>query len=179
MTAFASMFPEKGFTCIETDLTMPDNAVTDSAALMHHFESRSRLSYCCSVVWLTLPSSELASDIRLAAIPFPPVIFARGSASLVAQTYISSNPASGLFLISPPVSNAEPDVKASLPTPLKEFDFEPKFPIAIMAKPKEMQAIKAKSRLGQDPGVDRIEVDDVEGQKAFVAIDQWLDELGV
>lgn len=34
------MFPEKGFTCIETDLTMPEETVTDSDALMQHFESR-------------------------------------------------------------------------------------------------------------------------------------------
>lgn len=36
------MFPEKGFTCIETDLTMPESPASDSGALMHHFEDRER-----------------------------------------------------------------------------------------------------------------------------------------
>jgi hypothetical protein len=40
ITDFASMFPEKGFTCMESDLSMPEGIVTDSEALMHHFESR-------------------------------------------------------------------------------------------------------------------------------------------
>jgi hypothetical protein len=104
------------------------------------------------------------------------VIFARSSASLIAQTYISSNPASGLFLISPPPSNSVS--KIILPTPLKEYDFEPKFPMAVMASRQEMELYK-ESRLGRDPGVDKIEVENVEGQEAFVAIEQWLDELGI
>ena len=37
---FASMFPEKGFTCMQSDLSMPESIVADSEALMHHFESR-------------------------------------------------------------------------------------------------------------------------------------------
>lgn len=44
MTEWASMFPEKGFTCIQTDLTMPESPPADSAALMHHFETRERTS---------------------------------------------------------------------------------------------------------------------------------------
>lgn len=42
MREWASMFPEKGFTCIETDLTMPESPASDSEALMHHFEDRER-----------------------------------------------------------------------------------------------------------------------------------------
>jgi len=159
MTTFASIFAEKGFTCIECDLSMPDNSVANSETLMHHFES------------------QLSSDIRLAGIPFPPVIFARSSASLIAQTYISSNPASGLFLISPPSSNLVS--KGLLPTPLPEFNFEPKFPIAVMASRQEMDLLKEESRLGGDPEVDKIEVENVEGHEAFVAIEHWLDELGI
>jgi len=105
------------------------------------------------------------------------VIFARSSACLIAQTYISSNPASGLCLISPPPSNFAS--KAFLPTPLQEFDFEPKFPIAIMASQQEMSLFKKESRLGGDFGVDKIEIENTESQEAFVAIEQWLDELGI
>jgi hypothetical protein len=175
MTAFASMFPEKGFTCLECDLSMPDNSVANSETLMHHFESRRWSIYIYFACLTYLP--ELSSDISLAGIPFPPVIFARSSASLIAQTYVSSNPASGLFLISPPSSNLV--LKGLLPTPLREFDFEPKFPIAIMASRQEMDLLKEESRLGRDPEIDKIEVENVEGHEAFLAIRHWLDELGI
>lgn len=177
MTAFASWFPEKGFTCIESDLSMQKDSFQNSDDLMRHFESRMLFLYLLVAQLPTSFISELSNVIRLAAIPFPPVIFARKSASLIAQTYISSNPASGLFLISPPPSNSVS--KTLLPTPLQEFDFEPKFPIAIMASREEMNVLKTESRLGADLGVDKIEVDNLEGHDVLVAIEQWLDELGI
>ncbi|KZP12019.1 hypothetical protein FIBSPDRAFT_670129, partial [Athelia psychrophila] len=161
MTEWASMFPEKGFTCIQTDLTMPESPPADSAALMHHFET------------------QLRSDIRLAMSAFPPVIFARASACLIAQAYISSNPASGLFLVSPPPTNAAVSERGLLPTPLEEFDFEPRFPIAVMAPPAEMDVLARDSRLAADAGVDRLAVHSVDGQEAFAAAETWLDELGI
>jgi len=161
MTEWASMFPEKGFTCIQTDLTMPESPAEDSEALMHHFET------------------QLRSNIRLTMSAFPPVIFARASAGLIAQTYISSNPASGLFLVSPPPTNAAVHEKGLLPTPLKEFDFEPRFPIAVMASSAEMDVLQRESRLATDEGVDRLTVQSVDGQEAFVKADTWLDELGI
>lgn len=48
-----------------------------------------------------------------------------------------------------------------------------------MADRGEMNKIKRESRLGLSPGVDKIEVGNLEGQEAFVAIEQWLDELGI
>lgn len=49
-----------------------------------------------------------------------------------------------------------------------------------MACRKEMDALKKESRLGGDPGVDKIEVDDdKDGQEAFLAVERWLDELGI
>ena len=51
---------------------------------------------------LTRRYTELASHIRLLAIPFAPVIVARAGGTLIAQTYVSSHPASALLLISPP-----------------------------------------------------------------------------
>lgn len=108
---------------------------------------------------------------------FPPVIFARSSACLIAQTYISSNPATALFLISPPPTND--NTKGRLPTRLKEFDFEPKFPIAVMASPTEMNVLTRESRLAKDEGVDKFTVENTEGQDAFVRAETWLDELGI
>lgn len=121
---------------------------------------------------------ELKHNIRICSIPFAPVIFARSAGALIAQTYISSNPASGLFLISPPSSN-EAVSQTLLPTPLTEFDYEPKFPLAIMGTSKEMETFKRESRLGKDEGVDIITVNDLEGQEAFVKMEQWLDDMGV
>lgn len=44
MTYFSSMLAEKGFTCLQTDLTLPDDPVSDSTALIRHFESSSYTS---------------------------------------------------------------------------------------------------------------------------------------
>lgn len=117
-------------------------------------------------------------------IPFPPVVFARSTGCLIAQTYVSSNPASALVLVSPPISNAELDgAKAQdglpvLPTKLAEFDFEPHFPIAVMTTPERLKALKD-NRLIREPEVDQLVVDDLEGQSAFHAIQNWLDKLGI
>ncbi|KAF5377560.1 hypothetical protein D9615_005263 [Tricholomella constricta] len=159
-TYLSSMLAEKGYTCLQIDLALPAGPITDSAKLMRHFESR------------------LGQEIRLSTMPFPPVIFARSSACLIAQTYISSHPASGLCLISPPLSNASVP-KSQLPTDLPEFNFEPKFPIGIVATAKELELFRANHRLGDDPVVDTISVPNVEGSEALVAIDKWLDELGI
>ncbi|KAG1757410.1 hypothetical protein EDB19DRAFT_1657328 [Suillus lakei] len=159
---FSSMLAEKGHTCIEVDFGPPSEGegCSSSQNLMDRL------------------SEELKVNLRLSGSPFPPVIFAQGFASLIAQTYISSHPAQGLFLISPPLSNASlfPSV---LPTPLGEFDYELKFPVAVMARPVEIVQLRKYSRLGQDEFVDLIELDNVEGRDAFLKIEQWLDELGI
>lgn len=156
------MLAEKGHTCIEVDFGLPGES--DKCSSSQNLVDRL--------------SEELKSNLRLSGSPFPPVIFARGFASLIAQTYISSHPAQGLFLISPPLSNASlfPNV---LPTPLGEFDYEPKFPVAVMARPADMDLLRKYSRLGQDDLVDLIQCDNLEGRDAFTRIEQWLDELGI
>ncbi|KZT26012.1 hypothetical protein NEOLEDRAFT_1063837 [Neolentinus lepideus HHB14362 ss-1] len=159
MTSFASMLAEKGYTCLEIDLAKPESPST-SEALMHHFEE------------------ELRSHIRLAAIPFAPVIVSRSTGSLIAQTYISSNPARGLIMISPPPNNRTL-AESLLPTPLEEFNYEPKFPIAIVGKKGELETWRKASRLGQDGRVDVFEVDDNEGQDALYRMEVWMDEIGV
>ncbi|KAI0659916.1 hypothetical protein C8Q70DRAFT_982550 [Cubamyces menziesii] len=126
-------------------------------------------------------STELASHIRMLAIPFAPVIISRAGATLIAQTYISSHPATGLLLISPPPSNASVP-QSLLPTPLEEFIFEARFPCAILCAEAEQSRLAAESRLWKDPGVDKIVVQDedaVVGQQGVVQIEQWLDELGI
>ncbi|OCH84285.1 hypothetical protein OBBRIDRAFT_815523 [Obba rivulosa] len=162
MTAFASLFAERGYTCLEVDLG-PPGATADSQELMQSFEN------------------ELSSHIRLAAIPFAPVIIARSGSTLIAQTYISSHPASGLLLISPPASNT--DVPDSLLTsPLPEFNFEPKFPCAIMCTEDEAKVLAKSHRLWHKPAVDKFVVRDtkaMDGQDGFNHIQNWLDDIGV
>ncbi|EPQ50741.1 hypothetical protein GLOTRDRAFT_49968 [Gloeophyllum trabeum ATCC 11539] len=159
MTSFASILAEKGYTCLEIDLAKPDT-VSTSEALMHHFEE------------------ELRSHIRLAAIPFAPVLVSRSSGTLIAQTYISSNPARGLIMISPPPNNNSVS-KSLLPTPLEEFNYEPKFPIAVLGAKEDLQRWRHDSRLGQYGMVDIFEVDDTEGQDSLSKMEVWMDEIGI
>ncbi|KAJ4486327.1 hypothetical protein J3R30DRAFT_1486007 [Lentinula aciculospora] len=159
-TVLAQMYSEKGYICLDTDLAL--SADGNSANIMQDFES------------------ELKSVVRASFNPFPPVFFARGAACLITQTYISSNPASGLVLISPPSSNNSLLSKSLLSHALPEFNFEPKFPIAIVDTPQGMANLQAQNfRLAKDDRVDRIAVNALEGQDAFVKIEQWMDEIGL
>ncbi|PBL00760.1 hypothetical protein ARMGADRAFT_393323 [Armillaria gallica] len=145
MPVHASFFLDKGFTCIEVDISPPEpSSPQNSADLMNYFEA------------------ELQGTMRLSMIPFPPVFFARHAASLIVQTYISSNPASAL-----------------LPTPLEEFNFEPHFPIAIISELAEMERLRANNRLARTPGVETIVASDVDGHDAFSSIERWFDALGI
>lgn len=151
----------------------------------------------------------MRSHIRLMTIPFAPVIVARGGGTVIAQTFVESNPASGLILISPPESNESITTGSSssslLPDALDEFKYEPLFPLAVVGTPLQLANLRAHHRLftaapkedAQAPkrnrlfgaltgrggrgrwSVDALEVDKVDGQQAFVAIERWLDSVGV
>ena len=182
------MFAEKGFMCMEIDLSSPrqDGTQRSSKELMAHFEkgarpwqlykaTRARRRSCYVQRW-----TELASHLRFGTVapsPFPPIIFSRSHGALITQTYISSHPASGLVLMSPPPSNASAE-GSLLPTPLEEFDYEVKFPVAVVGTKGELERIKTVGRLGSD-AVDIIEVESLDGQEAFVKIDTLLDDWGV
>ena len=77
---------------------------------------------------------ELAKEIRQSSSPFPPLLCAYGLNTLVAQTYVSSHPLSGLVLVEPPLTIGA--AAESMPTlPLKkvdEFSYEPFFPVGIL-----------------------------------------------
>lgn len=85
------------------------------------------------------------------------------------------------MLISPPPSNAEAP-SSLLTTPLPEFDFEARFPCAVMCTEKEAARLAEGNRLWQDQAVDKIVVKDetaIVGQDGVVKIEQWLDDLGI
>jgi len=179
MNGLASFLIEKGFTCIETDLAIPKSSMADSKVMMSDYESGwcfsclPYLDYSDGNIYL-----ELISIIRLSTIPFPPVIIARGSTCLIAQTYISSNPASALVLISPPISNDEL-LGTMLPTQLKEFNYEPNFSIAVLATPPEVKLLLDSNRICQDDSVDVISVDNLSEKQICFEVDNWLSELGL
>lgn len=102
------MFAEKGYTGIEIDITAPS---------LSSFEEASTKSILDSMTTM------LASQIRLMAIPFAPIIISSGGAStMLTQNYISSHPASGLVLVNP-LEGKEAD---------EMFDYEPSFPILVV-----------------------------------------------
>lgn len=155
----SSMLSEKGFTCLEIDLVYPKKS--ESAELMTHFED------------------ELRQHIRLSSLIFPPVIFSRSLGSLIAQTYVSSNPAAGMVLIDPPATTAFCQKVGALPTPLKEFDYEPHFPIAVVNAPIQMRKFQEQSRFGASEDIDWLVVESLENGGMVATVEQWLDEVGV
>ncbi|KAJ7900020.1 hypothetical protein B0H14DRAFT_2671926 [Mycena olivaceomarginata] len=159
----ATILSMKGFTCVHCDLSLPRVDPLDSDKLMHHF------------------ISDLKAELRLSwpGAPFPPVLFARSAASIIAQTYISSNPVSAMMLWGNniPATNAEL-AGSLLPTRLAEFNFEPKFPIALLTTPREMDRLRETNRLAQ-ADVELLTTADLESQDALVKIECWLDDLGI
>nr|GAT49774.1 predicted protein [Mycena chlorophos] len=123
--------------------------------------------------------SELKSELRMSGHGsfFPPVIIGRSAASLIVQAYISSNPVSAMLLMGDiPVTNAIVP-KTFLPTPLDEFNFEPKFPIALLATSTQMERL-VDHRLVR-AGVQTYTTDDLDGEDAMLKIESWLDMLGI
>ncbi|KAF8710613.1 hypothetical protein RHS03_02405, partial [Rhizoctonia solani] len=160
MQGFAAAYAERGYTTLEIDLAPPpseDSASKTSKALIDR--------------------AELTCHIRLAAIPFPPVIIARAGACIIAQSYIESNPAYALALIEPPLSNSS-CVPKLLPTPPKEFTFEPRFPIAIISTSEKIKGHRI-VREGEEGMVDILEVRDIKGSGALIEIEKWMDSIGV
>jgi len=162
LSAYSSALTESGFTCIECRFSPP---------------SRSDVSRTSEEL-LELYTNEIRANLQTLGHPFPPVVFASGFACLIAQAYVSSHPARGLFLVSPPLSNASlyPDI---LPTPLPEFDYELRFPIAVMGSSDHVAAIKAQTRFAPSAWVDLIQVENLQSNHPIEEVERWVDELGI
>ena len=147
--------------------------------------------------------TELNNSIKSSPIPFPPVLISHSLSSLISQAYVSSFPAAALVLISPPPSvaaalsilRARPvsEVGEILKTDMKEFDFEPRFPIAVLVGKGDgsKEIMERECRLVKE-GADLIEVEvdrkqqelpDVEGGLDLDDLEgkmrDWMDEIGV
>lgn len=106
--------------------------------------------------------------------PFPPVVIAEGYGCLAAQAYVSSYPATALALVSPP-STITDVPRHVLPTDVDEFDFEPRFPIAIFSPTCQAQVLRQKNRLARSEFVDLLPYN----EDLSSSIGHWLDTLYV
>lgn len=99
----------------------------------------------------SLTCAELKKQLRQSSSPFPPLLFAYGLNTLIAQTYVSSHPLSGLVLVHPPLSiaDASKSRKDLLKGQHQEFDYEPFFPIAILGNRKRAEELE-QHRLRRD-----------------------------
>jgi hypothetical protein len=129
---WGGMFAEKGYTALEVDIAAPAEVDMSDPAAPSPLKAMSTL---------------LASQIRLLAIPFPPILISSGDSCLLTQMYIEDNPASGLVLIDPQADNVgESSGKGEKALPM--FGYEPRFPILLMGSKGRMGDVES-SRLGK------------------------------
>lgn len=126
------MFSEKGYTALEVDIGAPSETNSGDPSAPSPLKAMSTL---------------LASQIRLLAIPFPPILISSGDSCLLTQMYIEDNPASGLVLIDPPVDNIG-EISGKGEVGLPTFGYEPRFPILLMGT-SGREAEVQNSRLGK------------------------------
>ncbi|KAI5474619.1 hypothetical protein MNV49_002730 [Pseudohyphozyma bogoriensis] len=122
--------------------------------------------------------SELVKE--LAHSPFPPLLFSSHLSTLIAQTYVSSHPLSGLVLHSAVAPTKAHDFAPSvLPTALEEFTYEPNFAIGIMERSEEELEGAAGGRLLEEFGGDEDgEVQTIVGGKDKVGwkhVVEWME----
>lgn len=129
-TDWSSMFAEKGYTAVEIDITIPSPTPASPFGEM---------------------TKALASQIRLLAIPFPPILVSEGRSNLLAQSYIGDNPASGLVMLNPPSdSDPRPSSEKSVEGcgwEWPSFNYEPRFPILILAGEGKLGSLREGSRV--------------------------------
>ncbi|GAA6061222.1 hypothetical protein JCM10212_002681 [Sporobolomyces blumeae] len=131
---------------------------------------------------LSVLEQELASLLRDPATssPFPPLLFASSASTLLAETYVSSHPLSGLVLDEPVVATT---ARTSLPEIFKtdpaEFNYEPGFPIAVIER--ERDGAARRHRLIEEFGGD--DDDDLvrrlvahRDEGGFERVMAWMDE---
>ncbi|GAA6027348.1 hypothetical protein JCM8097_002615 [Rhodosporidiobolus ruineniae] len=116
--------------------------------------------------------------------PFPPLLFAHSSASLLAETYVSSHPLSGLCLVSPlPAPLAQQQLPDALKTGLEEFNYEPGFPIAVVEQEgrkggEEHRLLREFADEEDEDALVRL----IKGKRdagTFARVQEWMDENGL
>lgn len=148
---------------------------------------------------MTIRFVELKSLLVESSAAFPPLLISSSLSTLLAETYVSSNPLSGLLLHTPPT----PTLFASLPTRLPDlfktrltpFDYEPRFSIAVMHDD-TLTGVEGGEGQGKQVEKGRLEqgfVDAVEGdgdgdvtvlkggldEKGWEKVMEWMDDNGM
>lgn len=154
---WGGMFAEKGYTALEVDISAPSSPSPPGEGQVSPLKAMSTL---------------LASQIRLLAIPFPPILVSSGDSCLLTQIYVEDNPASGLVMLDPPAPSSSglssgsagsgiPSVvgkvgdmvqgkgkEGETSWELPIFGYEPAFPILVLSSSSRSAEI-SQSRLGQ------------------------------
>lgn len=139
---------------------------------------------------IRLPSELIREDLRSLILstefPFPPILFAYRLGGLIAQTYVSSFPASALILDDPASYESLascPSVADKLPLPLDDFNFEPKFPLLVIGHT-GTESSQKENRLVKE-GADFVEVARPSTGPSSPSIPpsvpatlRWLEEMG-
>ncbi|WVO17040.1 hypothetical protein L204_104727 [Cryptococcus depauperatus] len=180
---WSGMFAEKGYTAIEIDITAPLSSENTFVQM----------------------STALSSQIRLSAIPFPPIIIARGKSTLLAQAYIEDFPASGLVLLDPLSDDDTRDARTKKigsenGWQWPKFKYEPLFPILLITSAERMNELSTSNRLVREyaendlhksvwamrkadkgKSVNLVVTDDLKeelDEKARIEVERWMDGNG-
>lgn len=135
---WAGMFAERGYTTLEVDVAAPESAL--------HAQGEGREA---ATAVLGEMSKLLASQIRLLAIPFAPIIISEGHSTWLAQAYVEDNPASGLVMIDPAPSAGDATAVKDAAAP--RFGYEPHFPVLLVGSPAMIDGVRS-SRVGEFSG---------------------------
>ncbi|GAA5928776.1 uncharacterized protein JCM15063_003964 [Sporobolomyces koalae] len=132
---------------------------------------------------LSALEQELVSLLRDPATssPFPPLVFASSTASILAETYVSSHPLSGLVLDQPvPAPLARTRIPRAFPTDVDEFDYEPFFPVAVISRDGQDSLHRLVTDFGgpdEDSLVRTIVAE--RDEHGWQQIMEWMDEHGL
>ncbi|WVQ77945.1 hypothetical protein IAT38_000025 [Cryptococcus sp. DSM 104549] len=194
---WSGMFAEKGYTSIEIDITPPS---TPTRSTLPGASPSSDSPDAGPASPLPTMVTALSSQIRLMAIPFPPLLIARGQSSLLAQAYLEDHPASGLVIVDPlpdadPRDDAAKAASGGWAWPV--FKYEPHFPLLVVGTHEGLAKASTENRLvrehsGVDPnpgkwfggrgrgkGVELAVRDEGElGEQARVEVERWMDRAG-
>jgi len=126
---------------------------------------------------------ELLSLLRdpSASSPFPPLLFASSSSTLLAETYVSSHPLSGLVLHDPlPAPLANSSLPQAFPNKLDEFDYEPFFPVAVIQGEGEGEECRLVREFGgEDEDALVRKLTGGRDEEGWNKVMEWMDENGL
>lgn len=201
---WAQMFGEKGYTALEVDITAP-SSLSIAPESSSGTDGAGSQSSDAAVSPLKAMSTLLASQIRLLAIPFPPIVVASGAAScLLTQAFVEDNPAAALVMLNPPPDADPRPQQAQQAWTWPSFKYEGTFPILVMSDKQGVQRMES-SRVGKmsEKGVGRggkgvsllSTVDGIRGERTRVVrldpipsfffsadivqeVERWMDRCG-